>query len=162
MKVAIIFLSLFIGTNCSYLGSDCHLNETKPDLVFQECKKIEVTDFTTSCSIFNSNSCETNPCFSEPLLLPTSFPCPEHYVCLWSKKSDQGLSINAKIGIGIAILVFLLLAIGIIIFVFRWKRVCLQMTTSSNLRFYAVLHSNSDESTVHCPNDDEINSENTP
>ena len=52
MFKAIIILSLFIGTNGSYLGTNCHLNETQPDLVFEKCEKIRVTDLTTSCPIY--------------------------------------------------------------------------------------------------------------
>lgn len=160
MKIVIFLLSLFIGTNCSYLGKDCHLNETQPDLVFNKCETIEVNDLTSSCPIFDSKSCNENPCFCDPLMLPTSFPCPEQYVCTWEKKKNpQKLSLSAKIAIGISVLVFLILVIGIIICVFRWKRVCLQIATSSNLRFYAVFHSNSDESSIHCTNDDEIDTQ---
>ena len=124
---AIIFLSLFIGTNSSYLGTNCHLNKTQPNLVFDKCQRIQVTDLTSFCPIFDSNSCKTNPCFCDPMVLPTSFPCPERYVCNWSKKVDpspsgQDLSENAKIYIGIGVPAFFLLGIGIIICVYRWKR----------------------------------------
>ena len=167
MKEAILFLSLFIGANCSYLGFDCHLNKTRPDLVFKKCQIIEVNDLTSFCPIFDSNLCSDNPCFCDPAMLPTSFPCPENYVCIWSKKSDpspsgQKLSKNAKIAIGIGVSAFLLLGIGISICVYRWRRVCFQVVTPSNLRFNAVFHSNSDTSTIHCTNNDEIDTQNTP
>ena len=72
MFKAIIILSLFIGTNGSYLATNCHLNETQPDLVFEKCEKIRVTDLTTSCPIYDPSLCQTNPCFCDPVTLPSS------------------------------------------------------------------------------------------
>ena len=163
---AILILSLFIGTdsfgNSSYLGNDCQLNKTQPDLIFDKCERIKVTDLTSYCPTYDSVSCQTNPCFCDPLNLPLSYPCPEHFTCKWVKKSEpsgQILSLKAKILIGVGVVAFLLLAIGVIYCIYRWKRVCVNVTTSSNNRFYAVFHSNSDDSTIHCVSNDEINNE---
>ena len=71
MKLIIIFC-LFIGTNCSFLGKNCHLNETQPDLVFSECMRIEANDFRRSCPVFDSSICQSDPCFCDPLTLPIS------------------------------------------------------------------------------------------
>ena len=72
--------------------------------------------------------------------------------------SGQNLSKSAKIVIGVGVTVFVLLILGGIC-IYRWKRLCLQVVTSSNHRFYAVFHSNSDDSIIHCTNDDEINTQ---
>ena len=154
-----------MGANSSYLGSNCHLNETQPDLVFDTCERIEFTDLTTSCPVFDSNICKINQCFCDPTLLPSSYPCPEHLVCKWKVKNDpqppsQILSENAKILIGFGCLAFVIFVIGVSICIYRWKRVCLEVRTSSNHTLYTTFHSNSDECTVHCISRNEINTEN--
>ena len=150
----ILILSLFFVIDCSYLGTDCHLNETQPDLTFDECLTIETSDWTSSCPIFVPSLCQSNPCFCDPSnsTLPISYPCPERYVCKWVKKSDppsQNLSESAKIWIGVCVTV-LILGIAVCIACYRWKRVCVQILTSSNHRFYATFHSNSDNAIIHC------------
>ena len=151
-----------MGTNCTLLGTDCHLNETRSDLVFDSCERIEVTDLTAACPIFDPNFCQSDPCFCDPSRLPLSYPCPERFKCKWKVKSDQSsqnLSTMDKIFIGIGVSAFFILLIGVIICVFWWKRVCFEVTTSSNHNLYAVFHSNSDDSNVHCITNNEINTE---
>ena len=161
MFKAIIILSLFIGMNGSYLSTNCHLNETQPDLVFEKCEKIRVTDLTTSCPIYDPSLCQTNPCFCDPVTLPSIYPCRIRYVCKWKVKSDpssQNLSLNAKIVIGVVCSIgVLLLAVGVVVCAYRWNRVCFEVVTSENNQFYATFHSVSDTSRLHCTSEREIN-----
>ena len=89
------------------------------------------------------------------------YPCRIRYVCKWKVKSDpssQNLSENAKIIIGVCVgIAVVLIAVGVLVCAYRWKRVCVEVSTSSNNQFYATFHSNMDTSSIHCTSENEVN-----
>ena len=58
--------------NSSYLGTDCKLNVTQPDLIFDKCEMIQATDFTESCPVYDQSLCQNNSCLCDPMTLPIS------------------------------------------------------------------------------------------